>query len=167
MGVVKVATELAVYHGADINKVKIAALLHDVTKLESPDVTNTIIEREWGKDILKEYPQPIRHALTAVVFAKEICKITDQEILDAIMNHATGGPGMKTLEKIIFVADYIEPSRLHVSETLRTMARLDLDRAVMMVAMKESSYLEASGYSIASKMLALLAEMKKKKDVDE
>lgn len=122
LGVVETAEQLAVIYGVDRTKVRLAALLHDAGK---PFASN------------------LEHAGKSVQIAKERFGITDSEILDAILYHTTGRPNMSKLEKIIFVADYIEPNRKKAPnlEILRQMACENLDQCVGMIAKATLDYL--------------------------
>lgn len=75
--------------------------------------------------------------------------MTDRDILNAIRSHTTGRPGMSPLEKIVFVADYMEPGRKQAPrlEQIRKMAFADLDRAVLMILEDTLNYLK-SGDSV-------------------
>ncbi|MBN2696591.1 MAG: bis(5'-nucleosyl)-tetraphosphatase (symmetrical) YqeK [Bacilli bacterium] len=166
--VVLTAIELCRYHAIDKDKVVTAALLHDVTKLDSEQTTDALVQDKFGKQAMTDYPSPIRHALTAMIFAEEVCGITDQGILMAIKNHASGRPKMDDVEKVVYISDYIEPGRKHVSEALRSLARLDLDRAVCVITDLEIEYLVSLGLKASKLMLALREECKNKyKDVNQ
>lgn len=72
--------------------------------------------------------------------------MSDRDILNAIHNHTTGRPGMSLLEKIIFVADYMEPGRRQAPrlEQIRRTAFVDLDRAVLLILEDTLNYLQDS-----------------------
>ncbi|WEG14205.1 bis(5'-nucleosyl)-tetraphosphatase (symmetrical) YqeK [Pullulanibacillus sp. KACC 23026] len=130
--VAETAVALAEKYGESTEKTECAALLHDVAKFFDKDRMEEIILKESNipDDYLK-YPISIWHAPVGAVYARDHFQITDQDILNAISYHTTGRPEMSLLEKIIFVADYIEPGRSFpgVEET-REAAQEDLDRAV-------------------------------------
>ena len=90
------------------------------------------------------------HAKAGYCIAKSKFNIDDQDILNAILNHTTGRPGMSTLEKIIYVADYIEPSRKQASNLseVRKMAFRDLDQALLKILSDILCYLENGGGEI-------------------
>jgi predicted HD superfamily hydrolase involved in NAD metabolism len=80
-----------------------------------------------------EYNKELWHAPVGAEVARERFGITDEEILNAIRYHTSGRPGMSKLEKIIFLADYIEPGRRFPGvDEVRETARRDLERAVLM-----------------------------------
>ncbi|PKL00737.1 MAG: phosphohydrolase [Tenericutes bacterium HGW-Tenericutes-1] len=145
MQVVETAIKLAHIYHADVEKVKIAALLHDVTKHETDDYHQSLIESYFDIDTCNKWPKPIWHALSAVVFAKKIIKIDDLEILNAIKYHTSGRPEMSLIEKIIFVADYIEPTRKFDNSKIRNLAYNNLDKALATILKSQNDYLESIG----------------------
>ncbi len=117
MNVTKLAVEMAEQYGADQNKAEIAALLHDMAKYE----------KRPGVDM------NLAHSKIGAEMSREIFGIEDEEILNAIAHHTTGRAGMSTLEKIIFLADAIEPGRHYPGvDEIRRMAETDLDKACIM-----------------------------------
>ena len=114
MGVSEEAVKLAEIYGTptDCEKAKVAGLLHDCAK----DYPQTLRERFCKEykiktdEIMEKQPDLIHPFLGAEV-AKREYQIQDEEILNAIRYHTTGRANMTLLEKIIFIADYIEPHR--------------------------------------------------------
>lgn len=90
------------------------------------------------------------HAKVGAYLAREKYGIKDPDILNAIQNHTTGRKNMSLLEKIIFVADYIEPGRKHAPNLaeVRKLAFMDIDRALLMILRDTLQYLKASGGDI-------------------
>lgn len=132
--VVNTAIHLAEKFGENKEKVECAALLHDVAKYFEPEEMKTIILRD--ADIPNDYLQfhmSLWHAPVGAVYAKEAFQIMDQDILNAISYHTTGRNGMSLLEKIVFLADYIEPGRSFPGvELVRESAEEDLDKSIAM-----------------------------------
>jgi nicotinate-nucleotide adenylyltransferase len=132
LGVMKSAEALAKRYGADTNKALIAGLLHDITKEYNYEQHMELIRKysifiDEGE---KNTPK-LLHAITAAAFAEYEAGITDKEILDAIRYHTTGRTDMSVLEKIIYVADFIEPNRNYADvEYFRTIAFEDLDKTL-------------------------------------
>ena len=90
------------------------------------------------------------HAKVGSYLAKSEYHITDQDILNAILYHTTGRPGMSRLEKIVYVADYIEPSRKqapHLSD-IRKLAFRDLDEALFRILKDTLEYLQGIGNTV-------------------
>ena len=79
------------------------------------------------------------------VHAKELYGVEDEEILSAIRFHTTGKPDMTTLEKIIFIADYIEPGRDKAAnlQEIRRMSFVDIDEAMYMILRDTLDYLSS------------------------
>ena len=125
------AAELAKVWGADETDAARAGLLHDITKALDGPLQLTLCG-EYGK-VLDEFsthnPKTL-HALTGRVVAERIFGETEA-VVKAIESHTTGIPAMNTLEKIIYVADYMEPNRDFPGvEELRRLAYTDLDKAL-------------------------------------
>ncbi len=132
-GVRETALKLAKKYGCDENKVEIAALLHDVGKYLHRDMLLDIIkfEDENKRRILQVEPQ-VYHGFASSYLAERDLGITDTEILDAIKYHTTGRERMSLLEKIIYIADYIEPNRCFEGvDEIRGIAFKDLDESVL------------------------------------
>lgn len=122
LGVTETAINLAIKYGADPEKAELAGLLHDCAKewkkealLKEAQAHNLI----WHEiDVLNPH---LLHARVGALIATEEFGIKDTEILNAITQHTLGKPDMSLLEKILFVADIIEPNRLPAwSEPVKT-----------------------------------------------
>lgn len=126
------ALMLAKKHDADLEKTSIAALLHDFAK-ESPDqsMQDIVISENLDLELLT-YGNPIWHGPTGAILANKMFDVEDQEILDAIAYHTSGAkPEDSLVQKIIFVADYIEPERdFSGVDTARQIAEESIDEAV-------------------------------------
>ncbi len=125
------AMELARRWGADVTDAGRAGLLHDITKALDGELQLTLC-RKYGivlGEFSKENPKTL-HALTGSLVAERIFG-ENPNVVAAIASHTTGKPNMTTLEKIIYVADYMEPNRdFDGVEALRQLAFTDLDRAL-------------------------------------
>ena len=125
------AVQLAKIWGADETEAARAALLHDITKaLDGP--AQLTLCREYGMildDFSGENPKTI-HALTGSLVADRIFGESER-VVRAIRCHTTGKANMNMLEKIIYVADYVEPNRDFPGvEALRSLAYTDIDSAL-------------------------------------
>lgn len=141
IGVSQTAEELADLFGCDRQKAKIAGILHDLAR-EFP--VDELLPRAQAFGIVVndvEKAEPVLlHAPIAAKLAQRDFQIHDAEILQAIILHTTGGSQMSLLDKIIYVADMIEPSRSFLGlEELRTLAYVDLDKALL-AALNQSIY---------------------------
>lgn len=125
------ALELAKKFHVDLEKASIAALLHDVAK-DEPDseMRDIVISENLDLDLL-QFGSQIWHAPAGAVQARRDFEVTDEEILKAIANHTVGAIEMSDVEKVVFVADYIEPGRdFEGVEKARELAFESLDKAI-------------------------------------
>ncbi len=134
LGVAAAARELADRYGCDADTAEVAGLLHDAAKQLPLQEMQALAEKSFPV-----LPAPILanggllHGYAAVTIAKERYGITDPALLGAVAHHTTGAEQMSTLEKIIFLADYIEVNRdFDGVDDLRQAARRDLDEAVLL-----------------------------------
>ena len=125
------ARRLAGRWGADVEQAAEAAILHDCTKKEPPEVQLALCEK-YGitPDEVERRSEKLLHAKTgAAIAAAEFG--ADEAVVSAICWHTTGRENMSLLEKIIYMADYIEPTRDFPGvDTLRKLAYQDLDAAM-------------------------------------
>ncbi len=112
LGTVEMAERLAKMYDVSPKKAKLAALLHDIAKEYTKYERDLFCKLNDLK--MADYEKrsdKIVHSFLGAEVAKLDYKITDEQILDAIRYHTTGRPNMTTLEKIIYVSDFIEPNR--------------------------------------------------------
>ncbi|WKA60065.1 bis(5'-nucleosyl)-tetraphosphatase (symmetrical) YqeK [Planococcus shenhongbingii] len=132
-GVVETATVLAEKFNVPVEKARVAAILHDVAKFSDREWMKSILISENMDPLLLEYHAELWHAPVGAYMARTEFGIDDEDVLNAIKYHTTGRPGMSDLEKIIYIADLIEPTRKFSGvEELRQLADQGLD--VMMEA---------------------------------
>lgn len=131
LGVEETAVALAKKYGASPEKASIAALTHDYAKERPDEEFKMVIVRDGFDPELLNYNNAIWHGLVGASFVERELGITDAEILHAIRVHTTGAAKMSLLDKIIYVADYIEPGRDFPGvQDARAIAWTDLDEAV-------------------------------------
>ncbi|EPH99531.1 HAD superfamily hydrolase [Enterococcus sp. DIV0213j] len=131
LGVEEAAVALAEKYGASPEKASIAALTHDYAKERPDDEFIMVINRDGYDPELLNYGNAIWHGLVGASFVERELGITDEEILQAIRVHTTGAAEMSVLDKIIYVADYIEPGRTFPGvKDAREIAMSSLDDAV-------------------------------------
>lgn len=128
------AIELADFFKEDNDKAKIAGLIHDCSKnMEDEEIINIIEKNGYTIDEIERKSPNIMHGLAGAIIAKEIMGVYDQDIFNAIAYHTTGRKNMSVLEKIIYIADYIEPMRNFPGvENLRELTYKNLDEALLM-----------------------------------
>lgn len=148
MGVMYTAASLAMRYDTDVNAALTAGLLHDCGKYPSIDKQM----KSCGKYgvILTEDELKIPaliHSRLGACLAEKKYGVEDKDILNAILYHTTGRPDMSLLEKIIYLADYIEPGRKMIPglTEIRKLSFTDIDGAVRLCAENTLKYLEKSG----------------------
>lgn len=131
IGVMETAIQLAERFGEDSKRAEIAALLHDICKYADEAWMEQVVNEQrlnvqlvgWGSELL--------HGPVGAYVAQTEFGIDDEDILNAIRYHTTGRAGMSNLEKIIYIADMIEPNRkFNGVERLRDKAKKDLNKAM-------------------------------------
>ena len=133
LGTEQEAIRLAERYGADVEKARVAALLHDSTKkLDLP--AQLALCQHYGiqLDEMEQWALKLLHSKTGAAIARDIFGV-DDEIYNAIWYHTTGHADMTLLEKIIYIADYIEPSRDFPGvDRLRKVCYESLDAGVLL-----------------------------------
>lgn len=133
LGTEQEAIRLAERYGADVEKARVAALLHDCTKKLDMEAQMALC-REYGiaLDELERQALKLLHAKTGAAVAESVFGV-DREIGDAIRWHTTGRAGMSLLEKIVYLADYIEPTRDFPGvDKLRKVCYEELDKGLLL-----------------------------------
>lgn len=150
LGVEYTAGALAMTHGADIDDALVAGLLHDCAKCMSGEEKIARCEKYKLEISRCERENPeLLHAKLGAYYAREKYGVENEDILSAITWHTTGRPAMTLLDKIIFVADYIEPNRSHLNEIeiIRKEAFTDLNRSIIHILKNTLSYLDDKEYA--------------------
>lgn len=133
IGVMETSENLAIHYGADPFKARIAGLCHDCAKNFSKNKLIEIVEENGEKlsEIYLHAPQ-LLHGLAGAFITQNVFKIEDEDILNSIKYHTTGRKNMSLLEKIIYISDYIEPSRNFKGvNDLRKLTYIDLDKVLL------------------------------------
>lgn len=148
LGVRYTAAALAMRHGCSIEQAQMAGLLHDCAKGYSGEELLAMASKYKLEISKAETENPhLLHAKVGAYLAEHKYGVKDQEILSAIRFHTTGKPDMTMLEKIIFIADYIEPNRrmLDGLPQCRALAFEDLDMAMYQILKNTLEYLRGQG----------------------
>ena len=148
-GIEETAVQLARRWGADVEKLRRAAILHDCTKYLSLEEHLALCSRYGvALDRMEQVTEKLLHAKTGAILARNVFG-QDDEVYDAIFYHTTGRADMSLAEKILYIADYIEPNRdFPEVEQMRTLAFADLDRTVAMGARLAIQEMEERGRSV-------------------
>lgn len=145
IGVMYTAASLAMRYEEDLHLAMVAGLLHDCAKCIPNDEKVKMCE-EHGIVLTKTElsNKALIHPKLGAYLAKEEYGIDDQKILEAIKWHTTGHPDMDLLEKIIFIADYIEPGRNEAPHltSIRKTAFEDIDEAMYIILKDTLDYLK-------------------------
>lgn len=161
LGCLEEAVKLARHWGADETDVARAALLHDITKALD-GVHQLTLLGEYGiipDNFSQENPKTI-HAQTGSLVAQRIFG-ENARVCSAIAWHTTGKENMSLLEKIIYIADYMEPTRNFPGvEQLRRAAYQDIDKALQMGLEMTLSHLQKQGGDVSPRSQAALAYLK-------
>ena len=153
VGVMYTAASLAMCYGADIHKALTAGLLHDCGKYCAAKDQIKLCDKYNIELTKSELDMPaLIHAKLGAYLAEHEYGIKDREILDAVAYHTTGRPGMSMLEKIIYIADYIEPARNKAPRLteIRRLAFEDLDECMYEILKDTLEYLEENPKEIDS-----------------
>lgn len=144
IGVSYTAICLAMKYDVDLEKAEIAGLLHDCAKCIADDKKlKKCIEHNISINEAEKAKPSLLHAKLGAFIAMDKYGIQDKEIINAILKHTTGSQEMTMLEKIIFVADYIEPNRDKAAnlKEIRKTAFEDIDKAVYLIMRDTLEYL--------------------------
>ncbi|GGE74761.1 bis(5'-nucleosyl)-tetraphosphatase (symmetrical) YqeK [Priestia taiwanensis] len=138
IGVMETAIHLAKKYGVDEKKAELAAVFHDYAKCMPVDEMERImVEQNMERDLF-HYNKELWHAPVGAYLVEKEVGITDSSILQAIKYHTSGHEEMTMLDKVIYVADYIEPGRNFPGvEEARALAEESLDKA-MVYALKHT-----------------------------
>lgn len=171
VAVAHLAAAYAVALGYSPEKALISGILHDCAKAYSDEqlvadcdkyaIPVTEVERRNGF---------LLHGKLGAYYARKQYYITDSEILSAISYHTTGRPGMTDLEKVVFLADYLEPFRTQPTDPalndIRKLAFSDIDKAVYLALKNTLRYLSESGQEMDPTTSETFEEYRMKYDVE-
>lgn len=148
LGVAYTAASLAMAHGEDMEKAMTAGLLHDCAKSMHGSELVAICEKGHlsMNTAERNNPTALLHAKAGAYLAGHKYSVSDGDILNAIRYHTTGRPDMSKLEKIIYIADYIEPGRKQLAELemIRRIAFQDLDWTMEKILANTLAYLRTT-----------------------
>ncbi len=145
IGVEFTAASMAMVYGVDIEKARMAGLLHDCAKgLSAKEKIEKAKKHGISISDYEEKNPEMLHAKLGAYYAKTKYGVLDEDVLNAITYHTTGRPDMSLLVKIIFVADYIEPGRKMLDELpeIRKEAFSDIDKCVIHILKNTIAYLK-------------------------
>lgn len=163
MSVAHYASFLASLHNIDPFTAYVAAICHDCTKYMGDDEQREYFEKNGIILTQSELESPkIWHQISGAHFTKHTLGIGDEDIINAVRWHTTGRVGMSNLEKLICLADSIEPRRDYAGvEKMRDTARTDLDKALLMSFDRLIDYIKERGLKMNETTLAARDDIKK------
>lgn len=147
LGVMYTACALGMRYGLDPDQVRAAGLLHDCAKCIPNKKKLAICEKKSVELTPFERSNPfLIHAKLGAVIARDYYKVEDPAVFEAIKWHTTGKPAMTELEKVVYIADYIEPNRFKAPrlEEIRKAAFEDIDYCMYLITQDSVNYLKAN-----------------------
>ena len=150
LGVVQTAQELAQLYGADVERVRLAALLHDCAKgYKGQEALDYMKKYDVELDAFTKKAPKLWHGPLGAAIARQEYGVTDEEILNAIRIHTIGAPKMTLLEKIVKLADLTEPGRTYEGvQEIRELAKKDLNLALLEAMRHTSGYLRGGNQNM-------------------
>lgn len=149
MSVAKLAKQIAKSNNYDQNKAYIAALLHDIGKEFNEELSKKIIKEFYPEHINE--PRGVHHQYVGEYLAINEFMIKDEEILSAIRKHCSGDKIMSTLDKIVYCADKIEPTRGYDSSNMINACLENIDSGYEIVLDENIKYLKENGIDLIYK----------------
>ncbi|MCL1983721.1 MAG: bis(5'-nucleosyl)-tetraphosphatase (symmetrical) YqeK [Clostridiales bacterium] len=160
--VCKTAKALARHYGADEDKAGTAALFHDMFRGMPDRILNFYVRH---LDMDKKYldNSNLAHGKLAALIMERDYGISDDDVLNAVRYHTTGRAHMSELEKIMYLADAIEPGRDYPGvKEIRNMAYQDLDQAVLLSMHSTLKYIRGNGFFLDEDTLSAIDYLDKK-----
>ena len=158
LGVEQTAREMARVFGENEEKAALAGLLHDCAKCMPLSQMVKAAKHADVDPVMKE-SKALMHAVAGRCVAQSVYSVQDEDVLGAIRWHTTGHANMTRLEKIIYLADVIEPNRKPYPglEALRAQCMQDLDGAMHTALRMSLEHVKEQGKTLHPDTLAALA----------
>jgi predicted HD superfamily hydrolase involved in NAD metabolism len=156
-----ICVELCSRFGLDETKGRIVGIGHDISR-ETPvtDDLISLIDDGYIVSNADKLNPVLLHGRIGANLLKEEFKLDDDEILQAVRWHTTGHPEMGKLGQVLFIADYIEPGRSHISPALREKyMQMDLNEMTLKVLNDQSAFLRDNGYRITEQSIQLYEKL--------
>lgn len=147
LSVAYTAACLAMRYGYNIEKAYIAGLLHDCAKcMSNKDKIDYCEKHDIPINFAEQANPSLLHAKVGAEMSRRKYDIDDSEIYQAIQYHTTGHPNMTLLDKILYIADYMEPHRDEAPnlDLVRKQVFIDIDAALFTILKDSVSYLDSS-----------------------
>ena len=151
LNVEKLAAELGEVYSLDVEKLRIAALLHDIMKNAPKDILLHRAKQSGIINKIEDKPKQTLHGFAAADYAKRELGIEDEEILWAVKSHTCGRDGMQDIEKVIYLADMLcEERRFAGKDYLLSLAKQNLDKAMYACLQHSLEYVKSRGNTVDS-----------------
>lgn len=147
LGVAYTSACLAMRYGYDMEKAYIAGLLHDCAKcISNKDKIEYCEKHDIPINSTEQANPSLLHAKVGAEMSRRKYDIDDSEIYQAIQYHTTGHPNMTLLDKILYIADYMEPHRDEAPnlDIVRKQVFIDIDTALFTILKDSINYLDSS-----------------------
>ena len=170
LGVMYTAAALAMRYDEDIEKALMAGLLHDCAKCLPGDTKIKLCKKyHLGVSEVERSNPSLLHAKLGAFLAARKYHVKDKDIINAIASHTTGCPHMSLLDKIIYIADYIEPGRKELPnmEEVRKLAFMDIDDCLYRILEDSLEYLNSRDISVDPMTEKTYLYYKKKREEGE
>ncbi|KKI63578.1 MULTISPECIES: bis(5'-nucleosyl)-tetraphosphatase (symmetrical) YqeK [Staphylococcus] len=157
--VAETAVKLAEQYDGDKDKAKLAGILHDYSKYDDLGSMYQIVRQNDLDSNLLSYGSEILHGPVCAVIMEQQFGVNDEEVLLAIKNHTTGRAQMTKTEKLVFIADYIEPGRQTPGvEEIRDLAynQGSLDKTIYEISKRTVLYLITKDITVYDATIACL-----------
>lgn len=162
-GAAETAVRLAAVYGVSAHKAETAALFHDYCRSFTKEELNGYVD-QIGLDEIYLDNVALAHGKAAARVMATHFGIHDEDILNAVSYHTTGRPGMSMLEKIIYIADAIEPGRNYEGvDDIRKLAFIDIDEACRKVLEKSIDFVKSKGEILHTDTLKALHYLNEQK----
>lgn len=147
--VAELAKVLAKKHGVCEQDAEEAALFHDIAKCMDKETLEKLLQEAGADERLFQFHHELWHGPVGAMIAEKTFGVTNPDILNAVRYHTTGRRGMSKLEKVIFIADLVEPGRDFPGvETLRKVMDEELDEAMAACIAHSILYLVSKRVSV-------------------
>ena len=144
--------ELALIHGADIDKCDLAIKAHDLFRHNTDqELLKNSSDLNITVDYVEQNDPILLHGRIAASVLEERFNCPYQDIIDAVRYHTTGRPNMSLLEKVVFIADKVEPFKMKANDILAPIleiSKIDLDKSIEMYLSFRISERLKGGHSV-------------------
>ena len=162
LNVEKLAAELGTIYSLDVEKLRVAALLHDIMKNAPYDILLHRAKQSGIINKIEDKPKQTLHGFAAADYAKRELGIEDEEILWAVKSHTCGRYGMQDMEKVIYLADMLcEERKFEGKDYLLATAKQNLDRAMLASLQHSLEWIKSKGNTIDTDSLDALQYFEK------